>query len=221
MADFARNPPPPCPQCGNPRTAADVDRLCEKCRSDGKLKYAGSLLELRVTLESNPAGLDALPHWRTIRHYGRELWGSSFDARPMQFLLDWLVAEHSKGLAAPAEFVQLNEVVELLRVKPREAETEKSQLQKTVAPTGATEPEKATGPAEPVAATAPQQPDDGPWSEADGPKQWARKFGFSVDTLIRRFKDGTIRHKKFSSKSYAIHEADLPKPSTSASSSRQ
>lgn len=56
--------------------------------------------------------------------------------------------------------------------------------------------------------------DDAPpeWSKPDGPKQWARVFGFSVDTLMRRFRDGMIRHKKFSSKSYSIHVDDLPKP---------
>ena len=52
---------------------------------------------------------------------------------------------------------------------------------------------------------------DGPWSKADGPQQWAKKFGFSTDTLMRRFEDGTIRHKKLSSKSYRIHVDDVPK----------
>jgi hypothetical protein len=55
------------------------------------------------------------------------------------------------------------------------------------------------------------KPDDGPWSKPDGPTQWAKKFGFSSDTLMRRFKAGTIRHKKLSSKSYCIHVDDLPK----------
>jgi hypothetical protein len=52
---------------------------------------------------------------------------------------------------------------------------------------------------------------DGPWSKADGPQQWAKKFGFSPDTLRRRFEDGTIRHKRLSSKSYRIHVDDVPK----------
>jgi len=50
-----------------------------------------------------------------------------------------------------------------------------------------------------------------PWSQPDGPKQWAKKFGFSVDTLKRRFEDGSIRHKKLTTKSYCIHVDDLPK----------
>ena len=52
---------------------------------------------------------------------------------------------------------------------------------------------------------------DGPWSKSDGPEQWSKKFGFSVDTLMRRFKDGKIRYKKLSSKCYCIHVDDLPK----------
>ena len=52
---------------------------------------------------------------------------------------------------------------------------------------------------------------DGPWSQPDSPKQWARKFGFSTATLMRRFNDRMIRHKKLSSKSYCIHVDDLPK----------
>jgi hypothetical protein len=49
------------------------------------------------------------------------------------------------------------------------------------------------------------------WSNQDSPKQWAKRFGFSVDTLNRRFKDGTIRFKKLSPKSYCINVDDLPK----------
>jgi hypothetical protein len=49
------------------------------------------------------------------------------------------------------------------------------------------------------------------WSEADTPSRWAKKFGFSTDTLMRRFKDGSIRHKKLSTKSYQIHVDDLPR----------
>jgi hypothetical protein len=48
------------------------------------------------------------------------------------------------------------------------------------------------------------------WTTADGLSQWAKLFGFSVTTLKRRFKDGTIKHKKMSSKSYQIAVADLP-----------
>jgi len=61
---------------------------------------------------------------------------------------------------------------------------------------------------------APQQPaesaSDGPWSKPDSPKRWAKLFNLSWDTLKRRFDDGTIRHKKLSSKSYQIHVDDLP-----------
>lgn len=51
---------------------------------------------------------------------------------------------------------------------------------------------------------------DGPWSNPDGPGQWAKKFGCSWDTLKRRFDDGRIRYKKITSKSYKIHVDDLP-----------
>ena len=45
---------------------------------------------------------------------------------------------------------------------------------------------------------------------ADGPSQWAKLFGISVSTFMRRLKDGTIRHKKLSSKNYQIAITDLP-----------
>lgn len=64
---------------------------------------------------------------------------------------------------------------------------------------------------EDVGGKTPPAQSDGPWSKADGPQQWAKKFGFSTDTLMRRFKDGTIRHKELSSKSYRIHVDDVPK----------
>jgi hypothetical protein len=53
--------------------------------------------------------------------------------------------------------------------------------------------------------------DDGSWSKPDGPAQWAKAFGISWDTLKRRIKDGKIRCKKLSTKSYSIHVDDLPK----------
>jgi hypothetical protein len=84
------------------------------------------------------------------------------------------------------------------------------------------EPPPEQQPRKKSSAKPPAKPDqEGPWSKPDGPRQWARVFGFSVDTLMRRFADGTIRHKKYSPKSYAIHVADLPKAATSASSSPQ
>jgi hypothetical protein len=52
---------------------------------------------------------------------------------------------------------------------------------------------------------------DGPWSEADSPSQWAKRFNMSRDTLMRRFDDGSIRCRKLSTKNYRIHVSDLPK----------
>jgi hypothetical protein len=48
------------------------------------------------------------------------------------------------------------------------------------------------------------------WTPADTPARWAKLFGFSVRTLNRRFKDGSIRPKKLSTKSYQIAIDDLP-----------
>jgi hypothetical protein len=45
---------------------------------------------------------------------------------------------------------------------------------------------------------------------ADGLTQWAKLFDISPTTLKRRFKDGLIRHKKLSAKSYQIAVDDLP-----------
>ncbi|HEY4759559.1 MAG TPA: hypothetical protein VIH42_03165 [Thermoguttaceae bacterium] len=49
------------------------------------------------------------------------------------------------------------------------------------------------------------------WSKPNGPSQWAKFYGISVDTMIRRFQDGKIRNKKLSTKSYRVHVDDLPK----------
>ena len=62
-----------------------------------------------------------------------------------------------------------------------------------------------------LGAAQPGGGEDNRWSKPNGPTQWAKKFGFSVDTLQRRFEDGSIRHKRLSSKSYSIHMDDLPK----------
>lgn len=51
---------------------------------------------------------------------------------------------------------------------------------------------------------------DGPWSEADSPKRWAKRFGLSWDTLKKRFREQKIRHQKLSDRSYRIHRDDLP-----------
>jgi hypothetical protein len=90
-------------------------RLCQKCRSEGSPTEAGSLLELKVTLESNPRGLDDLTDWSIIRHFGRLLWGYSvFDAKPLELVLDWLAAEHGKN-RYEALFMQRSEVAALLQ----------------------------------------------------------------------------------------------------------
>jgi hypothetical protein len=61
-----------------------------------------------------------------------------------------------------------------------------------------------------VASESQLQPADGPWSPPDSPAGWSKRFKVSWDTLKRRFKDGSIRYKKLSSKSYRIHLDDLP-----------
>jgi hypothetical protein len=55
----------------------------------------------------------------------------------------------------------------------------------------------------------PAEPPGG-WSEAKSPKQWARDFGVSVDTIKRRFKDGAITAKPLSTKLYRVAVKDLP-----------
>ncbi len=53
-------------------------------------------------------------------------------------------------------------------------------------------------------------PDQTDWSEPDSPKRWAIVFGVSSDTIKRRFKDGTIRAKKLSDRSYQVDRRDIP-----------
>ena len=48
------------------------------------------------------------------------------------------------------------------------------------------------------------------WSKPDFPSQWARVFACSVDTLKRRVREGKMRVKKLSTKSWQIHVDDLP-----------
>jgi hypothetical protein len=48
------------------------------------------------------------------------------------------------------------------------------------------------------------------WTTPNGPTQWAKLFGISPTTFKRWLKDGSIRHKKLSTKSYQIAIADLP-----------
>jgi hypothetical protein len=77
-------------------------------------------------LESNPRDLDTLSDWPAIRNYGRSLWGqSTFDAKPLELILDWLVAEHGKGIDHPAEFTPRHEVVALLRAASQKTRWER------------------------------------------------------------------------------------------------
>ena len=66
------------------------------------------------------------------------------------------------------------------------------------------------GPLMPNADARGKSPVEPEWTTSDSPQRWAKLFGFSVDTLKRRFKDGKIKHKKLTSKSYQIAVDDLP-----------
>lgn len=111
----------PCPACNGSRSVAvgdTEDRLCYKCRTIGKPKEAGSLLEAKVLLdsgcgESRQRLLDALPYWRYICHLVEKRWGW-FDSNPVEALVDWLAAEHGKPEHV-ALFMQRSEVLELLK----------------------------------------------------------------------------------------------------------
>jgi hypothetical protein len=133
--------------------------------------------------------LDRIKLWSQISHFACELFGHrSFTHDTMERLTHWLEAEHG---AAQGLDVQRSEVVALLqdaviRNKPREK--------------GVSRQQKELPPAEPE------------WTPADTLSRWAKLFGFSVDTLKRRFKDGLIRHKKLSTKSYQIAVDDVPAP---------
>ena len=48
------------------------------------------------------------------------------------------------------------------------------------------------------------------WSKPDSPTRWAIVFDISAQTFKRRVKDGKIRAKKLSSKSYQIDIQDIP-----------
>jgi hypothetical protein len=65
-------------------------------------------------------------------------------------------------------------------------------------------------PSNPIPVTPTQVGESMEWTTADGPSQWARMFDVSLTTFRRRLKDGSIRHKKLSTKSYQIAIADLP-----------
>ena len=48
------------------------------------------------------------------------------------------------------------------------------------------------------------------WSMPNSPTQWAKVFGWSYSTMLRRLEDQKIRNKKLSKRSYQIALDDLP-----------
>jgi hypothetical protein len=70
-----------------------------------------------------------------------------------------------------------------------------------------------------VEATAKQQ--DGPFSTDDSPSRWAKQFKMSARTFKRRVKDGKIRAKILSDRSYQVHLDDLPKQEKANESSHK
>jgi hypothetical protein len=48
------------------------------------------------------------------------------------------------------------------------------------------------------------------WTGTDSPARWAKKFGVSRATFVRHCKEGKIRNKRLSTKSYQIAVDDLP-----------
>jgi hypothetical protein len=56
----------------------------------------------------------------------------------------------------------------------------------------------------------PATSDDLEWTRAQSPSDWRKVFRLSWDTLKRRMKDGKIRYKKLTTKSYQLAIADLP-----------
>jgi hypothetical protein len=80
-------------------------------------------------------------------------------------------------------------------------------------PSGADQPLPAItveAPANPIPVAPPAAGEPMEWTTADGPAQWAKMFGVSPTTFKRRLKDGSIRHKKLSTKSYQLAIDDLP-----------
>lgn len=47
-------------------------------------------------------------------------------------------------------------------------------------------------------------------TEPRAPRQWAKLFNMTWDTLKLRFEDGSIRNVRLSSKSYRVHVDDMP-----------
>jgi excisionase family DNA binding protein len=48
------------------------------------------------------------------------------------------------------------------------------------------------------------------WSEPRSPAEWAKAFNVHRDTFLARVREGKIRAKKLTSKSYRVHKDDLP-----------
>ncbi len=55
-----------------------------------------------------------------------------------------------------------------------------------------------------------EAPPDGPWSQPDSPKRWAKVFGCSSTTIVRLFKVGKVRNRKLNDRKYQVHVGDLP-----------
>jgi hypothetical protein len=61
------------------------------------------------------------------------------------------------------------------------------------------------------AKATPEAPSVDSWSKPDGPTQWANIFGVTPETMVKYFSEGKIRNKQLSSKSYQVHNDDIPK----------
>jgi hypothetical protein len=95
----------------------------------------------------------------------------------------------------------------------RNAEATSSEPLPEQDPSGAEQPPPAItaeAPANPIPVAPTAAGESMEWTTADGPAQWAKMFGVSPTTFKRRLKDGSIRHKKLSTKSYQLAIDDLP-----------
>jgi len=48
------------------------------------------------------------------------------------------------------------------------------------------------------------------WSKSDTPKRWAKRFGVSVSTIKRHFRDGSIPNRPLSDRSYQVRLDSVP-----------
>ncbi len=72
---------------------------------------------------------------------------------------------------------------------------------------------EATSPnaAPPLTSDGNKPPEELQLSEPDSPKRWAKIFGgITPRTFVRRCKEGRIRHKKLSDRSYQVDIRDIP-----------